>query len=334
MTQYHVLEFDRIGDRMGLVFGVARFPDLGEHEVLYKVFAFGLNQADLLLMEGRHYVTSDLPVRIGYEASGEVIEVGRSVSQFKRGDRITCIPNVDGPYSVAGEYALADEAFLTPWPAGFSAIEAAGFWMQYLTAYFPLKELFPVKEGDWVLITAASGGTGLGAIRMAKLFGARVIATSRSASKRDLLLAHGAEEVLPTDASNLAAEVRRITNGGARLVCDSMGGPFVAQLVDALAERGIIYVHGGLSGSNQLSFPVLSLVRRGAGLYGFSLINELRSPEAMKRGRDFVLDAVARGALPAPTIDQVFPFSEAESAYARMRSGAQRGKIIVAMEPA
>jgi NADPH:quinone reductase-like Zn-dependent oxidoreductase len=178
MTQYHVLEFDRIGDRMGLVFGAARFPDLGEHEVLYKVFAFGLNQADLLLMEGRHYVTSDLPVRIGYEASGEVIEV------------------------------------------------------------------------------------------------------------------------------------------------------------DALAERGIIYVHGGLSGSNQLSFPVLSLVRRGAGLYGFSLINELRSPEAMKRGRDFVLDAIARGALPGPTIDRVFPFSEAQSAYARMRSGAQRGKIIVAIEPA
>lgn len=334
MAFYRVLEFDRVGEGMGLVFRPARFPELGEHEVLYKVFAFGLNQADLLLMAGRHYVASDLPMRIGYEASGEVIEVGRSVSRFKPGDRITCIPNVDGPFSVAGEYARAHEEFLTPWPATFSAVEAAGFWMQYLTAYFPLKELFPVKEGDWVLITAASGGTGLGAIRMATFLGARVIATSRNASKRDLLLAHGAEEVLPTDAPNLAAQVRRITNGGAQLICDSMGGPFVAQLVEALAARGIIYVHGGLSGSNQLSLPVLSLVRRGAGLYGFSLINELRSPEALKRGRDFVLDAIARGALPAPTIDQVFPFNETASAYSRMRSGAQRGKIIVAVEAA
>lgn len=334
MSKYRVLEFDSLGDRLGLVSRSTHFPAVGEREVLYRVCAFGLNQADLLLMEGRHYVTSDLPLRFGYEASGEVVEVGRSVSRFKPGDRVACIPNVDGPFSVAGEYALAHETFLTPWPEGFTAIEAAGFWMQYLTAYFPLRELFPVKAGDWVLITAASGGTGLGAIRMAKLLGARVMATTRTESKHGLLLAHGADEVLPTDAPMLAADVRRMTGNGARLICDSMGGPFVAQLVDALADRGIMYVHGGLSGSNQLSIPVLSLVRRGAGLFGYSLINELRMPGALERGRDFVLDAIARGLLPAPTIDQVFPFSEVERAYARMKSGVQQGKIIVAMDSA
>jgi NADPH:quinone reductase-like Zn-dependent oxidoreductase len=335
MIMHRVLEFDVVGNGHGLLLRAVPIPTPGTYEVLFKVYAFGLNQADLLLMEGRHYVTSELPMRIGYEASGEVIAVGASVTRFNLGDRVTCIPNVDGPYSVAGEFALAREEFLTAWPDGYSAIEAAGFWMQYLTAYFPMKELFPIAHGDWVLITAASGGTGLGAICMARLLGARVIATSRTPLKRELLLNHGAEEVVLTDTLDLAGEIKRITGGtGVRLICDSMGGPFVARLIEALADRGIIYVHGGLSGSNQLSFPVLPLVQRGAGIFGFSLINELRKPVSMQRGRDFVLEAIARGGLHAPTIDQIFPFSRTSEAYARMRSGAQRGKIIVSLQSA
>ena len=330
---HRVLEFDAVGSSYGLVFRSVPIPDPGMREVLFKVHAFGLNQADLLLMQGRHYVSSELPIRIGYEASGEVVAAGSGVTRFKPGDRVACIPNVDGPYSVAGEFALAREEFLTGWPEGYSAIEAAGFWMQYLTAYFPMKELFPFGAGDWIVLTAASGGTGLGAIRLARLLGGRVIATSRTPAKRELLLNHGAEEVVPTDSPDLPAEIKRITGGpGARLICDSLGGPFVARLIEALADRGIIYVHGGLSGSNQLSFSVLSLVRRGAGIFGFSLINELRKPEARERGRDFVLNSIARGELAPPTVDEVFPFSQSPAAYARMQSGAQRGKILVSLQ--
>ncbi len=149
--------------------------------------------------------------------------VGAEVSRWRPGDRITVIPNVDGPYWTAGEYALAHEDFATAWPDGYSAAEAASLWMQALTPYYPYAELFPFARGEWVMITAASGGTGLGSVRLARLMGARVIATTRSERKHALLKAHGADHVLSTETEGFAEAVREITGGeGVRLINDTL----------------------------------------------------------------------------------------------------------------
>lgn len=326
--------FDRIEEsppNLEVMLRDVPMPEYGDSEILYEVAAFGLNQADLLLAQGRHYVVSDLPIRLGYEASGTVVAVGRAVTSVRPGDRVTCIPNAEARYATGGTYAVAEERFLTAWPDGYSALEAAGLWMQYLTAYYPMAELFPVKAGDWVLITAATGGTGIGAIQIARLLGAQVIATTRSPeTKGNFLKAHGAQHVVSTGGEQAIEEIRAVTEGkGVRLICDSLGGTLSAKFAQTLADQGIIYVHGGLSGSNDLTIPALTLVHRGAGLYGYSLINELRKPGALERGRDFVLAAIADGILPKPTIDSVFSFDEAPAAYRHMQSGTQRGKIIV-----
>ncbi|MFI0420891.1 zinc-dependent alcohol dehydrogenase family protein [Spongiactinospora sp. 9N601] len=330
------LMFDRTGDgdesELGLVIRDIEAPKPGPGEVAIRVSAYGLNQADILLMNNRHYTRSDLPMRLGYEASGVVTAAGPGVTRFAVGDRVSTVPNIDGPYSCANEYALAREEFTTPWPEGWSAAEAAGFWMQYLTAYYPMKEIFPVAEGDWALITAASGGTGLGAIRIAKLLGARVIATTRTSVKRDFLMEQGADATIATAEEDVTAAIMSITGGeGVRLVSDGVGGGFVAEYVEALAFNGIAYVHGGLSGTNDVSFPILALVHRRAGLYGYSLINELRDPESLRRGIGFVTERIAGGSLGRPVIDRVFPLEEAASAYERMKAGRQRGKIVVTL---
>lgn len=323
--------FDETGSGLGIVLREVPTPTPGDHDVLYRVKAFGLNQADLLLIQGRHYVSSDLPIRLGYEASGEVVEVGKKVKRFKPGDLVTCMPNVDGPYATGGEFALAREEFLTSWPKGFSAEEAAGFWMQYLTAYYPMKELFPFKKGDWVMITAASGGTGTGAMQIAKLLGARIIATTRDPEKKGAYLRNsGADHIVATYGETLVDEVLETTGpAGVKLICDSVCGEQSGVYAQTLADQGIIYVHGGLSGSNQLAFDVLTLVRKGAGLFGYSLINELRKPGMLEKGRDYVLNAIAKKRLARPTIAKVFPFSQAPEAYEYMRQGGQEGKIIV-----
>jgi len=330
---HQLLVFDRVGDELGLTYREVPVPNPGPDEVRIKVAAFGLNQADILLMSGRHYVVSDLPLTLGYEAAGIVDAVGESVTRFRVGDRVSTLPNVDGPYSVAGEYALARESFTSAWPDGWSEAEACAFWMQYLTAYFPLRELFPVKPGDWLLITAASGGTGLGAIQVAKAGGARVIATSRTSAKREFLLAHGADAVVATDEEDLAVTVMELTDGsGASLINDTIGGGFVGRYVEALAYDGTIYIHGGLSGTNEVSFPIVPLVRRRGAVHGYSLINELRDDSARERGRAFVLDGLASKQLPRPVIDSVFSFDRCAEAYERMRTGVQRGKIVVRVE--
>jgi NADPH:quinone reductase-like Zn-dependent oxidoreductase len=317
-------------------FAVTTAPILepGPDEMRFKVAAFALNQADLLLTQGRHYANAELPIRLGYEGCGTVDAIGAGVTRFQVGDRVTCIPNVDGPYWTAGEYALAKEGFLTAWPDGWSAAQATSLWMQYLTPYFPFAELFPFRPDEWVMITAASGGTGLGSIAMAKLLGARVIATTRSPHKAAALEAHGADIVLSTERDDFVAEVMRVTNNlGVRLICDTLCGPYVPMLTETMADKGIMFIHGALAGDNNFTLSALNLVYRRGGLYGYSLINQLRDPGAIERGTSFIKDALARHALPLPVIDGIFSLDEVRTAYGRMQGGRQIGKIIVSMEP-
>lgn len=334
MATHRTAIFDAVDAGADFTIGAAALPQPGPNQVRFKVAAFALNQADLLLIAGRHFVQAELPIRLGYEGCGVVDLVGAAVTRFKPGDQVTCIPNVDGPYWTGGEYALADERFLTAWPEGYSAPEAASLWMQALTPYFPFVELFPFKPGDWVMITAASGGTGLGSVRIAKLLGAQVIATTRSEHKAATLVEHGADVVLSTERDDFATQVMAATGGqGVRLINDTLCGPYVATLSETLADKGIMFVHGALGGGdNTLTLPVLNLVYRRAGVYGYSLINELRTAGALERGRDFILAALARGALPPPKIDRVFDFEDFGSAYQRMREGKQTGKIVVSLE--
>jgi NADPH:quinone reductase-like Zn-dependent oxidoreductase len=182
------------------------------------------------------------------------------------------------------------------------------------------------------MITAASGGTGLGSIRVAKLLGARVIATTRSANKIPTLREHGADVVLSSEQADFVAAVMQATDGkGVRLIDDTLCGPYVPMLAQTLADQGILFIHGALAGDNTLSLPVLTLVYRGAGIYGYSMINELRRPGALERARDWVLAAIAKRELPPPTIDTTFAFREVRAAYDRMRAGKQTGKIIVSL---
>ncbi|MES2496133.1 MAG: zinc-dependent alcohol dehydrogenase family protein [Pseudomonadota bacterium] len=333
MASQKIAVFDHVGDGTDFTIGSAPVPEPGPNEVRFKVAAFALNQADLLLTKGRHYVEAPLPIRVGYEGCGTVDAVGADITRFRIGDRVTCLPNALGPYWTGGEYAVAQEDFLTDWPDSWSAAEASSLWMQYLTPYFPFAEHFPFRPGSWVMITAASGGTGLGSIAMAKLLGARVIATTRSESKVAMLRSHGADVVLSTGSPDFIVDVMKATDGkGVRLICDTLSGPYVATLTETLADQGIMFIHGALgSDDNMIHVPLLNLVYRRAGLYGYSLINELKDRERLIRARDFVWEAVVAGRLPRPTIDEVFPLNDVRKAYDRMRSGRQTGKIIVSV---
>ncbi|MGH8138537.1 MAG: zinc-dependent alcohol dehydrogenase family protein [Steroidobacteraceae bacterium] len=333
MADQTIAVFDRFEGEPDFGLTSAARPEPGPDEVRFKVAAFALNQADLLLTQGRHFVKADLPIRLGYEGCGVVDAVGSNITGVKPGDRIACVPNVDGPYWTASEYALAHKRFVVPWPDGWSAAQAAGLWMQYLTPYFPFVELFPITPGDWVMITAASGGTGLGSIRVAKRLGARVIATTRSSHKVKTLHEHGADVVLSTEQEDFVSAVMQATEGqGVRFIDDTLCGPYVPKLAETLADKGIMFIHGALAGDNTLSLPVLTLVYRRAGIYGYSMINELRRPGGLERGRDWVLNAISKGELPPPTIDMNFPFAEVRAAYDRMRAGTQCGKIVVSVE--
>lgn len=324
--------YDRLADgATGFRLGEVSDPRPGAGEIRLKVAAFGLNRADLPApMHG-----AELPRRIGYEASGVIDAVGTGVTQWQLGDRVSVVPTQFTAHPCAAEYAVTAETMVTSWPDGWPGVEAASFVMSYLTAYYPMVELTPLHEGSSALVTVASGGTGPGAMQLARCCGATVLATTRHRSKRQFLLDQGADQVIVTGDEDLSAAIREATGGrGVDLVLDGVAGPFIERYVGGLARNGAIYVHGGLSGSVMASFPVVPLMRNRASLSGYMLANELElsGPEVLQRGLDWVQAAIASGRLPRPAIDSVWSLDDAVQAYDRQASGDQRGKVVVCVD--
>jgi NADPH:quinone reductase-like Zn-dependent oxidoreductase len=324
-----VLQFDNPGPPTVLKFRDIPVPKLGPKEVHYRVLAFGNNRADLFYMADNYYNSPAYPARLGHDAAGIVEAVGAEVTQFKIGDHVSSIAQEQGRYCVNGEFAITPEEYLAHWPKGFNALEAASVWSSAITAYYTFVELAKVGPGDTVLITAASGTAGTGAIQMAKLLGAKVIATSRTREKEAFLRSVGADEVIASNEVKVSDEVMRLTGGkGARVVFDMIAGGFVGQYIDGLADRGLVYLVGTLEGEVSITVPLLRLFHTGGSITGLSIFNQHRHKDQLQRAKTFISDALNRGQF-KPIIDRVFDFVDSIESYHYMEANAQQGKIIV-----
>ncbi len=165
----------------------------GEGEVRLTVEAIGLNRAEVMFRQGRYLDAPELPSRLGYEAAGIVDVVGPGASDVHVGDRVSTIPAFSmGEHGVYGESAIVPSYAVAHYPDNLSPAEGAAIWMQYLTAFGALIDIGRLKEGDVVVITAASSSVGLAAIQITKAAGALAIATTRGVDKKQFLLDAGA----------------------------------------------------------------------------------------------------------------------------------------------
>ena len=223
------------------VLRVAEVPDLepAEGEVRIKVEALGINRAEIMFREGRYHDKPVFPSRIGYEACGAIDAVGPGAKGLAVGDRVSTIPCFSMvEHGVCGEQAVVPAFAAARYPDNLTPVKAAAIWMPYFTAYGALVEFGKVKEGDNVLLTAASSSVGIAAIQIAKSTGARVIATTRGAGKKDFLLNIGADHVVVTDEEDLAESVMDITGGaGANVIFDPVVGSSLPKLAEAAAYQ-------------------------------------------------------------------------------------------------
>lgn len=308
-------------------------PDakLGEDEARIKVAAIGLNRAECLLRQGRYLERPRLPSRIGYEASGVITELGAAGKEagFAVGDRVSVIPCFSMTrYGVYGESVVVPARSLARYPDCLDEIEAAAIWMQYFTAYGALIELGKLQKDEYVLITAASSSVGYSAIQLALAVGAKVIATTRTAAKRDQLLAAGAHHVVVTNEQSLVAEVDRITGGkGANLIFDAVAGPIMADLARAAAYEARIYIYGALSLESTV-FPLQIALKKGLSICGYTMFQITDDAERFARAKDYIYNGLADGKL-KPVIDKVFPFEQIVEAQKYMETNQQNGKIMV-----
>lgn len=332
-----IIQVNRHGGPEHLTFEDIDAVEPGSGEVRFNVHAFALNRADLQYIKGAHYNELKLPSRLGSEACGIVDAVGSGVNTFRVGDHVSSVPFHSEEFQrhgVHGEIATVPAKYLTRWPQGLSAVEACSIWMQYLTAYFALAKVAEVGPGTTVLLTAASGSAGVGAIQIAKALGASVIATTRQARKRDFLEQNGADHVVITTlGENFAASLQEFTGGkGVDVVFDPVAGKFVHDYVDGLNWGGRVLIYGNLSGTGEFSVPILPLIRAKGSIHPYSMFNHVMIPEELKEGVDFVMSRIADSQL-RPVIARVFDFKDAISAYQYMLGNSQCGKIVVDVKP-
>lgn len=321
--------FDELGGAD--VLRVAEVPDLepGEGEVRVAVETMGLNRAEVLFREGRYHDKPVFPSRIGYEACGAIDAVGPGVEGLAVGDRVSTIPCFSMvEHGVCGEQAVVPAFAAARYPDNLSPAEAASIWMPYFTAYGALIEFGGLKEGDTALLTAASSSVGVAAVQIAKSVGARVIATTRGAGKKDFILGVGADHVVVTDEEDLAERVMDITGGsGADVVFDPVVGSTLPKVADATAYQGSIFLYGRLSPEDAV-IPLFPALRKGLTFRCYTIMEITKFPEKREKGKKFIYEGLESGAL-RPIVAKTFPLDEAVEAYKYMESNQQMGKIVV-----
>src|SRR6266545_7657930 len=222
----------------------APVPSPGQGEVLIRVTAAGVNFADISKAHGTFLDGPRPPYLAGFEAAGEIVAMGEAATGPQPGTRVVGVGN--GAFA---EYMVLPAADAVPVPAGWADEQALGLVVNWPTALAALKPLGGVAAGQTVLVHAAAGGTGQAAVKLAKHYGATVIATA-SPAKHEVVRGLGADHVIDSRGTDLAAEVLRLTAGaGADLVLESVGGATLdASLAATKRVTGRVVIYGVVGG--------------------------------------------------------------------------------------
>lgn len=327
----------------GLVLQEHEVPVPGPHEVLVRVRASSLSFRELMILILGYY---PLPVRSHVipvsDGAGEVIAIGADVTRVKVGDRVAGTPFphwIDGPFAweysaqlggsldgMLTEVAVLSEEALVPIPDHLSFEEAATLPIAAVTAWNALTGSRFLQPGDTVL-TLGSGGVSLFALQLAKLCGARVIATTSSEEKARRLKALGADEVInyrTTPEWHVA--VRDLTGGqGVDQVIDVGGPGTIEQSIKATRCSGEVALVGFLAtGAATNEITALAILRSA-----FTGVVTLRSISAGSRAQFLAMNRAIAAHQLKPVIDRVFPFEEAQAAYRYYQETQPFGKVVI-----
>lgn len=314
-------------------------PEVGPLEVLIRVWACGVNHVDLYLRQGIIGASIPLPAVPGREVAGEVMELGELVTDFEIGDRVTVLPrfpcgncepcrigeegmclkaaSIPGGYA---EYTKAPASSLVHLQPEVSYDMAAGVALAYLTAWHMLISRARVRSGEDVLVHAAGSGVGSGAIQIAKLAGARVIATAGSDTKVERAKQIGADEAINYSDEDFQDAVIGLTEGrGVDVVIEHIGAETWEKSIGCLAFNGRLITSGAHTGVysrvniQEIFIKQLSLIGSYLGTR-----HELAQ----------LLKAVARGRI-TPVIDSVYPLEGAHEAHRMLEERKQFGKLLI-----
>ena len=317
---------EKPGDESVLKLGDAPDPVPGPADLLIKVKFAALNRADLMQRQGYYPPPPGASPILGLECAGEVAAVGSAVSGWRVGDRaMALLPG--GGYA---ERAVVDHGSAMHVPAALSYAEAAAFPEVFLTAFLNLFMLAGIKAGESALIHGGGSGVGTASIQLLGQARARSIVTAGSDAKCEQCLRFGADVAINYNTGPFAPKVRAATNErGADVILDSIGGAYLAQNLEALANGGRLVLIGLMKGATA-ELDLSLLLRRHLRVFGSTLRTRPASEKAeiVATFLTRFSDALEAGRL-RPPIYQTIPLAEAAQGHRMMQASEHFGKIVL-----
>ncbi len=335
--------FDRFGGPEVLEPREVPDPCPRADEVLVEVKACGINHLDLWVRQGLRGLDIEMPHVLGNDVVGVAHEVGAVVRHVKPGDRVLVCPtlscgacpqchagddNLCRQYDVLGrrrnggyaERVAVPGVNCLPYPENLEWAEAAAVPLVFLTAWHMLVGRAALKPGEDCLVIGGSSGVGSAAVQVARLLGARVIATAGSAAKLERLHALGAHEVVDHAREDMPARVRELTaKKGVEVVFEHVGGAVFEPALGALARNGRLVTCGATAGG-KVALDINLLFGKHLSLLGSWMGRRAELVEVLRFIRDGRLK---------PVVDSVMPLAEARRAHERIEAREHFGKVVL-----
>ncbi len=312
-------------------------PDPSADEVTVEVKAIGLNFADVFAIWGLYSATPKGEFTPGLEYSGVIAKVGANVTNAKPGDRIMGVTRFGGyctRLNIGYQYVI-------PLPEDWSFEEGASYLVQVLTAYYGLKNLGGLEEGQTVLIHSAAGGVGILANRLAKKMGAFTIGTVGSAAKLDLLKKEGIDRGIVRGDDFAKKLDEAVGKRELNIVMECIGGKILKQGFAKLAPQGRSVVYGAAQYASAgdrpnylrliwmfLRRPMIDaqqLAEDNKGILGFNLIYLYEKSELMHQ----LLGEISALNIGKPKVGHTFEFEKLVDAVRLFKSGKTTGKVVI-----
>ena len=298
-------------------------PEPAPGQILIRHEAVGINFIDTYLRSGLYPLK--LPAVLGGEAAGVVEAVGKDVTRFKVGDRVTSA-GVGGGYA---DYSVVSAGRAVAIPDGVDSRTAAAALLKGMTVEFLLRGLHAVKSGETILVHAAAGGVGQIMVQWAKAIGAVVIATVGSEAKAARVRELGADHLILYRDQDVAAEVRRITDGkGVSVAYDSVGKDTFEGTLKSIARRGLFVSFGNASGPPP---PIegRQLMLNGSLFFTRPTMNDYQvTTEELDASAKALFDMIGSGKIKIE-IGQTFPLANARLAHEALEGRATIGASLL-----
>lgn len=300
-------------------------PKVSKGHVLINVAAAGVNFPDSLLVQGLYQMKPELPFIPGSEVAGTIIEVGEDVPFLKVGQKVIGLCMLGG----YAEKVSLPASHVIPIPVGIPLDEASALVTAHATAHHALKQRANLSSKDTLLVTGAAGGTGLAAVQIGKIMGAKVIAVCSTEEKCQVAKDNGADICINYSGIDLKAAIKEYTNGkGVDVVYECVGGEMFDICSRSMAWNGRLLVIG-FAGGEIPKFPVnLALVK------GFSVVGVFWGSFTQHQPKDFMdnmkelLTWYIQGSVKV-IVDERFSLAETVNAINKVTDRKVKGKVVI-----